>query len=92
MAQEDKQDEKQEDDESHDPTNDGVVGAGRRGHWAGVCREGTHTVRPGKSPRPRASPATGTVHSPGHGPASGEWSASHGRGDKPYFVPLSGTQ
>lgn len=28
VAKEDKQDEQQEDDESYDPTNDGVVGAG----------------------------------------------------------------
>lgn len=50
VAQEDQQDEKQEDDESHDPTNDGVVGAGGRRHRAGVCGEGTHTVRPGRVP------------------------------------------
>lgn len=44
VTEEDEQDEQQEDDESHDPSNDGVVGAGGRGHWAGVWGEtGAHS-------------------------------------------------
>lgn len=45
VAEEDEQDEQQKDNESHDPTNDGVVGAGGRGHRTGVWRErGMHTI------------------------------------------------
>lgn len=43
VAEEDEQDEQQEDDERHDPADDGVVGAGGRGHRAGVCREGAQS-------------------------------------------------
>lgn len=48
VAQEDEQDQQQEDDERHDPADDGVVGAGGRGHGAGVCG-GERTVRPGRA-------------------------------------------
>lgn len=43
MAEEDEEDEQQEDDESHDPTDDGVVGAGGRGHRTGVWGRGAHS-------------------------------------------------
>lgn len=44
VTEEHEQDEQQEDDESHDPSNDGVVGAGGRGHRAGVWGEkGAHS-------------------------------------------------
>lgn len=62
VAEEDEQDEQQEDDERHDPADDGVVGAGGRGHRAGVCREGAQSdlgrpvlgrLRPGGTTGPR---------------------------------------
>lgn len=40
VAEEDEQDEQQKYNESHNPTNDGVVSAGGRGHRTGVWREG----------------------------------------------------
>lgn len=44
VADEDEEDEQQKDNERHDPANDGVVGAGGRGHRTGVWREGAmHT-------------------------------------------------
>lgn len=46
MAEEDEQDQQQKDNESHNSTNDGMVGAGGRGHRTGVWREGEmHTVQ-----------------------------------------------
>lgn len=47
VSKEDKQNEQQEDNESHNPSDDGMVGTGGWGHRTGVCREKRHIVRTG---------------------------------------------
>lgn len=47
VAEEDEQDEQQKDDECHDPADDGVVGAGGRGHRARVWREAGRCTQSG---------------------------------------------
>lgn len=47
VSKEDEQNEQQEDNESHNPSDDGMIGTGGRGHRTGVCREKRHIVRTG---------------------------------------------